>query len=474
MVYLIGPSSLSMQYHLFVKYYQEIFNSFDDLYRIAREHGYIPYKEEFLECTKELIDKYRDTQFCEMLSEDFEPVITEIIDILKSIQYYFRKSNLCLWKLFLIDDISMKLFRLKQLAKNVADNISKNEEGSLFDCLPDIVLVNIFNNLPLKDRIDVELVNKRWCQLSRSSWGLLKHLTDSDLFAIQGIVFPYNPCVDDFLIQWHNIEVLKKETQIEIENRLIKILSRMRDWETNTVDICLNLIGIMKSNSVSEETAKSLDKLCPNITSISLKDANSSLLKGKFSNAIQLEITTGNGSEISYEEFDQGHFPHLELLTLEGSFYLNSVAKYSSLKILELEDTNITNKDCTRLLSNCPVLEGLNICNTKVTSNLVSDWFRRHPVPKGKFKFSLIVQCDEDIFLSGEFCKYSIECKCHGDDDPGIAAFYESWCFAIDIDKWSDYKDSRTQILRDTPTLELLDGDIMDCECWSYWFPWFH
>ena len=59
--------------------------------------------------------------------------------------------------------------------------LSASLPAPTMDVIPDLVLLRIFNMLEVKQRVKIELVCKRWLDLSRASWSLMTKFSSSSI-----------------------------------------------------------------------------------------------------------------------------------------------------------------------------------------------------------------------------------------------------------------------------------------------------
>jgi len=183
--------SRPINYNIFANYCQEVFDLYKTLDRLLHRNSasikihieWMYWREElFLKHTKKLFETCRHTKYQEMPSLDYKLVISELQQCLEDMKQVC--SKLGLQEIIFIDSVCIKIARMLQLIQSISSCISDNETP-FFDMLPDNVIVSIFNHLPIKTRTSIELVNKRWFQLSRDSWGFLRQLNTEDYYAIQ-------------------------------------------------------------------------------------------------------------------------------------------------------------------------------------------------------------------------------------------------------------------------------------------------
>jgi len=483
-----------LNYNLFAYYYEEIIDSYHKICEAFDHIRFITgiddcadwadwnYKP-FLPQTKKLEKVFRHTKYhdIQMLhcNLQFDLALSELQQCIDDMSKYSPK--LSLRKAIFIDTICMKMSHLQQLVKSLKSDAGISVDGTNpFDVLPDIVMINIFNNLSIKGRQAIEFVNKRWCQLSRNSWGFLTSLSESDYCAISESIFPV-PSEEEEFAHLKRLE-LKEKTEAEMEKRLLLFIERMCDWKTGKVCINLDLNKLTQNNVISGNNLKRIRKMCPYIKSIFLKESDSDVLMEPFLHLNELFIKTLNDSEssqnISLYHFGKDLFPKLEVLVLgfgcrNRTFsFKSNPSLFGHLVTLVLFGVIILDDDCNKLLANCPALQNLDLSNTRVTAYFVYSWFHSDKPREGyrKVNASLNLLTErlvwQEIKEVGKCLKYHTRCWCCCEDvGTGYAIRYKSWTFAVDEEYWNCFYDE----MKNEPCMDVMN--VLNALCWRDWFP---
>jgi len=461
-----------INYNIFANYCQEIFDSHKTLDRISRRSGashfdikWMYWQEHlFLKHTKKLLETCRHTKYQDMPSLDYKLVISELQQCLEDMKQVYPKLGLQdVMDVIFIDSVCIKIARTLQLIPSLSSCISDNETH-FFDMLPDNVIVSIFNHLPIKTRTTIELVNKRWYQLSKDSWGFLTHLNTEDYYAIQDMVnFDRNEGDN-------RDEILKRRR--EVERRLLELVKRMCHWKTNKVHVKFDVWQIFEGRPLTKETAIKIDLLCPYLKSIRLQGVYAEFLNKKFCSVEKLFIKA-QGDFRFYQQF--GPLSKIKVLILHGtpsmSFCADSCV-FPVLEMIDLSGTDIKDDDCLALLRNCPKLDTIELRSTAVTAKFVFDFFHSPISSNGSrtIKAELKIACEPSVWrdvldVGTVYRYYHKKCFC-GEDGSAYFIGYKSWVFAIEADSWCEFW--REDFLTDWPEHPILPNHF---RCWFSWFP---
>ena len=239
----------------------------------------------------------------------------------------------------------------KSLQTIVETALKKEQELRQIEKLPEEILIRIFKNLPIADRVRVERVNKSWQEISKKSWNNVKDLEASP-----------------FII---NTDIL-----VSILIRCGKYLEKI-DVKSNNYPFCvLPLVAenCPKIHSINCKIGsiyglKKLSKICRNITELSIEEFEEGngldeVLGDLFSNNQQLQVIDipnydGNGNCLSKLPFEKITAIKISSLRQLEPKMINVIENSKSLSSFKYETSDVNVFEA--LASNCRNLTELDL-----------------------------------------------------------------------------------------------------------------
>lgn len=301
----------------------------------------------------------------------------------------------------------------QKTSNSVKPTHSKKNCRTLINDLNDECLLNIFNNLPIRDLIKMERVCQRWRRISLKSWEGVKNLDIKNEFCtesiqlnhLEGLLRRCGDYLTSLNLSWLNkSEHLPAEASIKIINKYCKNLSHLNicyTWnETNYLHaLDAHLVKNLKWLNIGNENFSddhlpvllkqatnleqfvivgydcpenqllNLSKKCQTLAITNSLAVSNSMLKKLFDNHRKIQNLDISGTAITPQALFpfMGKLKALALWDMENFFdvKLRQIEELQcpKLRILDLSynDLEINGKILLSLINNCPAIEDLRL-----------------------------------------------------------------------------------------------------------------